>query len=73
MYLFQPLEPLSAGTIWFFNLFEQSLEYEGSTTEIDGMVLEEHLERFTGDLAVEEEVVMAGYEENGSSAGLEVL
>lgn len=73
MYLFQPLEPLSARAIWFFDLFEQSLEYEGSTTEIDSVVLEEYLERLTGDLAVEEEVVMAGYEKNGSGTGLEVL
>lgn len=37
------------------------------------MVLEEDLEGFTGDLAVEEEVLVAGYEEDGSSTGLEVF
>lgn len=37
------------------------------------MVLEENLERFAGDLAVEEEIVVAGYEKDGGGAGLEVL
>ena len=64
---------MPARTVWFFNLLEQGFEDKRATAEIDSMALEENLERFTGDLAVEEEVVMAGYKENGSGAGLKVL
>ena len=37
------------------------------------MALEENFECLTGDLAVEKKVVMAGYEKNGSGAGLKIL
>lgn len=37
------------------------------------MVFEQDLEGFTGDLTVEEEVLVAGYEEDGSSAGFEIF
>lgn len=37
------------------------------------MVFEEDLEGFAGDLTVEEEVLVAGYKKDGSSARLEVL
>jgi len=37
------------------------------------VVFEQDLEGFTGDLTVEEEILVAGYEEDGSSAGFEIF
>jgi hypothetical protein len=64
---------LSSRSILLFNFFQQGFEDEGAAAEEDGVVLEEDIEGFAGDLAVKKEVFVVCDEEDGGGGGLEIF
>ena len=69
---FEPREPLRTGRV-LLDGFEERFQDERTAAEEDAVVLEERLEGFERDLAVEEEVLVVEDEEEGGGAGAEVL
>lgn len=56
-----------------FDSFEEGFQDERTAAKEDRMVLEEHFESFTGDLPVEQEVLMVQDEQECCCARLEML
>jgi hypothetical protein len=71
--LAHPFEPVSAGPILLFYSFEEGFQHEWPAAQEDVVVLEEYLEGFACDLAIEQEVLVVEDEEDGGGARLEVL
>lgn len=68
-----PFQPLLTWSIRLLDPLEQRLEDKWAATEKDGVVLEQNLEGFSGNLSIKKKILVVEHEQDGCGTGFEML